>query len=377
VKPDLPLTAADVARLIADPSASVRVATAEKVARAYGAAELSDAERGIAHDIVAALVRDVELRVRRALAENLKDNADLAPEIARRLARDVAEVATPMLECSSVLTDADLVDIVRGGSAAHQAAIARRPAVSEPVAEALVENGDETAVTTLLNNEGARVGDSSLHRALDRFAASTRIGDAMATRRQLPLAITERLVTRVSSSLHHLLMTRHELPPHVAADLLLQAREQALVGLIAESGERDDVSALVDELKRNGRLTPTLILRALATGDLDFFETALAALAGIPVANAYMLIHDPGGRGLAALYQRCGLPEELFPLVRTVVEVARETDYDGGPADRPRFVERMIERVLTRYEGAIGGEDLDWMIARLGRAQAAAGRALV
>ncbi len=364
------LSVDDVARLIADPTPATRAATAAKVAKVYAGPSLSEKERAVAHEVVTLLMRDAETVVRRTLAENLKDNPDLPHDMARRLASDVAEVAAPILESSDVLTEADLIEFVASQSHAHRLAVAKRGAVSEKVSEALVERGNEGVVATLMENPGSAINERTFNRAVDRFAKSEMVHGAMVGRDKLPSAVAERLVAVVSEKLREQLMVRHDLPPDVASDLVLQARERALLSLLADGSVSRDIDSLVGELERNGRLTPTLVLRALTTGDMDFFETALARLAQVPVQNAHHLIHDRGKRGLEAIYGKCGLPPKLLPLVRAAVDVAAETHYDGGPADRARYVERMLERVLTQFEGNVDVEDLDWMIARLVRAQA-------
>ncbi len=55
------LTQADVARLLAEPSASVRAELATKLAGEIDNTALTPAEMAIAHDIVRAMARDVEL----------------------------------------------------------------------------------------------------------------------------------------------------------------------------------------------------------------------------------------------------------------------------------------------------------------------------
>jgi uncharacterized protein (DUF2336 family) len=364
------LSVEDVARLMADPSANTRAGTAAKVAKIYAGPKLNDKERAVAHEVVTLLMRDAETLVRRTLAENLKDNPDVPRDVARRLASDIAEVAAPILESSVALSDDDLVEFVTSQSNAHRTAVAKRATVSQKVSEVLVERGNEGVVATLMENRGADISEKSFNRAVDRFPTSERVQGAMVSRDKLPIMVAERLVAVVSEKLREQLMVRHELPADIATDLVLQARERALLSLIADGNEGRDVEGLVDELARNGRLTPTLVLRALTTGDMNFFETALARLAQVPVQNAYKLIHDSGKRGLEAIYEKCGLPPKLLPVVKAAVDVAAETHYDGGPADRPRYVERMLERVLTQFEGGgVDAEDLDWMIGRLARAQ--------
>ncbi len=56
-------------------------------------------------------------------------------------------------------------------------------------------------------------------------------------------------------------------------------------------------------MDRNGRLTPSVALEALSTGDLVFFEMALSRLAKISIENARRLIHDQGPLGLESVLQ--------------------------------------------------------------------------
>src|SRR3954471_24914785 len=107
------LTEADVPRLMASPSGDVRAETAEKLAVAFDVRRLSDKERELAEAIFRVMMKDVEVMVREALARNLKENPDLPKDVALSLAKDVESVALPMLQFSTVLSDSDLIEIVR------------------------------------------------------------------------------------------------------------------------------------------------------------------------------------------------------------------------------------------------------------------------
>ncbi|WP_439815876.1 DUF2336 domain-containing protein [Zavarzinia sp. CC-PAN008] len=372
------LDASDLARLMADPSAENRRITVSKLGRHFSGGGLAGREKSLAEDIFRTLARDVSVSVRSALSDSLKDSVALPHDIALSLARDVDEVALPIIESSSVLSDEDLLEIVATNKQERQIAVARRQVVSAVVADALADTHNEEVVATLVANEGADLRPETMSKVLDEFGSSPRVNEPMARRQVLPLVIAERLVGLVSERLREHLVTHHELSPDVAADLLLQSRERATAALLS-SASRLDVAELVGELFRNGRLTPTLIVRALCTGDTNFFETALARLSNIPVASAYRLIHDRGGRGLKALYDRCNMPESLFPLVTTAIRVAQETEMlPGGDADREHFRALMIERVVTNFESGYDGTNIDYLIAKLGSGspgQATAGRA--
>ena len=362
---EIKLSKADVARLLQDPSTGMRAGTAAKVATEFSVGNLSAEERTLAEEIFRLMLRDAEVRVRQALSEKLKESPMVPRDVAIGLAGDVAEVAAPMLESSSVLTDADLLEIVRSHPADHQIAIAKRATVSEAVSDALAESRNEDVVATLMGNDGADIAERTLQKVIDDFGDSEKVNAPMAHRAELPVSISERLVSLVSDTLKDHLVTHHEMSSDTATDLILQSRERATLSLLGRKGEFKDSMQLVNQLHRNGRLTSTIILRSLCLGDLDFFEAAIAKLGNIPVSSAHRLIFDRSGLGLEAIYRRCGLPQGLYKFVRTALDVVHETNYDGGPADRERFRSRVIERVLTSFEEGFDRDSFDYLINKL------------
>jgi len=89
-------------------------------------------------ELVLRLIDSVDLATRVTIAKKLGAYAGAPPAVARRLARDVIEVAEQVLRHSRVLTAADLDSIVRDFGASHAAIIAERreptPAVAAPAA---------------------------------------------------------------------------------------------------------------------------------------------------------------------------------------------------------------------------------------------------
>jgi len=366
------LSAADVKALLTDPSPTARADTAEKVATA-AAGSLSATEKTIAFEIIRALSRDAEQRVRGALSRNVKALPDLPKDVAVALAEDVAEIATPILEESSVLTDSDLIRLIAGSDEQKQTAIARRPSVSESVSDALVATGSENVVGTLVENEGAEISEQTMVGVLETFSGSERIKTGLVKRDAIPLTVAERLVTMVSEKLQAELIGRHGLDEETAANLITQSREKTTVGL-AQGADMEAVWQLVTQLRANGRLTDTVLLRAACFGNLAFVEAGLSVLAGVPHENVQALVADPGGKGFKALYQKAGLPAGLFPAFEVAVRMSETTEYDGLDHDVERFQLRVVERVLTRVDNdkdlKMKPEDLDYLVKQIDQLQA-------
>ncbi|MBI4968250.1 MAG: DUF2336 domain-containing protein [Rhodospirillales bacterium] len=357
----------DVARLMSEPSPDTRRETALKIAQGFDTGQLTESERKLAIDIFRLMVRDAEVRVRSALAMSLKSSREVPRDVALALARDVESVAIPMLQYSEVLNDADLIEIVKSQGSGHQVAIASRAKVSESVSDALVESGSEKAVETLVGNEGAAISETSLGKVVDRFPESEGVQTKLVGRTNLPITVAERLVTKVSEHLRQQLLSRRDLPETMVGDLSLVVRERAILGLAGESTSAD-LEALVRQLHKNGRLTPSILLRAVCMGDMHFLEAGLAQITGVPIVNARILIHDAGPMGFKAIYGRAKLPQELYPAFRAAIDVEKETLLDGEARDRERHARRMIERILTQY-GDLGvkidGDDLDYLLTRM------------
>lgn len=365
------LTQADVQKLLHEPSGEVRAETAGKVAKQFQGGELSDGERALAENILRAMMEDTELRVREALSIQLKDSGILPKDIALRLCRDVDQVALPMLEFSSVLGDEDLIEIVRSQGATKQTAIARRNRLGAGLADALVDTENREVVRTLAANDGAEIAEGSFQKVIDRFGDDDGINSALVHRAKLPVTVAERLVTKISDTLRDRLVTHHELPADMAADLVLQSRERATIGLLDSGSEAQDAASLVRHLQENGRLTPSIILRALCMGDMSFFEQSMAIKADIAVENVRILVHDGGSRGLISVYDKAQLPRPMFPVVRAAVNIAHEIDYDGGEHDRERYSRRMIELILTQFDD-FETDNLDYLLAKLSQLNDAA-----
>jgi len=360
------LSASDVELLLGESSAEARASTVAKIAMDFEHGEMDDSARQIAEDIFRHLARDVEVQVRQALSENLKESHIVPHDVALTLAQDVIEVAGPVLQYSQLLTDEDLVEIVRTRPAESLVAIAQRETVAEVVSEALVDNGNEEVVVTLVDNKGAEVSEQTFKKVLDDFSDSDRVKESVAHNEKLPVKLAERLVTMVSEHLQEHLVSNHELSPGVVAGVVAQSREKATLELLGPESEAIDVDKLVDQLHANRRLTPTIILRAVCTGDIAFFEAAMARLADVFLINVHVLIHNAGNLGLHELYRQAKLPEAMYPAMRVAVNVTREMTYDGEAGDRMRFRSRMIERFLTQFEG-LDVDNFEYLLARIGQ----------
>ena len=364
------LTDEDIRTLVKGATADERALAARKLCRSMDRAPLSDEDRELAGDILRVMAADAAELVRKAIAEGLRTSDVVPRDVALKLARDVESVCLPLLAFSPAFSDDDLSEIVRLGGPVRQVAIAKRPEVSRKVTDTLAEYGGERAVSTACANPGADFAESSLQRVVDRFETSERVLAAVAYRSVLPLSVTERLINLVTDKVRDHLVTHHAVSAEVALSIVTGAAERATVDLVDQAGKTADVRGFVTHLNAEGRLSASLLLRALASGHMTFFEWGVAELAGVPHHRTWLMIHDAGPLGLRAIYERAGLPARLFPAFRAAVDTFHTMEFDGGARDQERFQERMLQRFMTQPEQA-SREDVDYLLTRMDRATAA------
>jgi uncharacterized protein (DUF2336 family) len=357
------LTETDIHTLVRGDSVEDRAVAAHKFCRRVEAG-LPEEEREAAAEVLRFLALDAAELVRRALAVTLKMSPDLPRDVALALARDVDSVASPILRFSPVFSDEDLAEIVEHADEIKQIAVARRAALSPTVTAALAEHGCERAVRAACANDNADFAEQSLQTAMERFDRSEALAVAMAYRKALPPSIAEKLVSRVSDQVRQHLIDQHGLSSETALNTALAVRERATVDLVDQAGKTSDLKAFCAHLHQQERLTPSLLLRALVSGNISFFEWGLAELTGVPHHRVWVMVHDAGPLGLRAIYQRAALPETLYPAFRAAIDSFHALHLEGGDLDLPRFQERLMQRFLTQNEGG-AGEDVDYLLARL------------
>ncbi|MEQ1780392.1 MAG: DUF2336 domain-containing protein [Hyphomonadaceae bacterium] len=358
------LTQDDIRRLVRGDTAEARANSAHKICRRIDTMELGPEDQESARQILDMMCSDAAVLVRRALAVTLKNSPKLPRDIAIKLAKDIDIIAVPVLKNSPVITDEDLVEIVLAGSSEKQVAIAQRASLGEGLTEVIALYGSKQAVEAATLNEGAAFSNDAYAGVLKRFANDNEIKSALVSRSSLPMHVTEKLVNLVSGELFDRLVNTHELPPQLAIEIAAGARERATLDLVEQAGLSTDPERFVQQLHLNGRLTPSVIMRALCLGHMTFVEHALSELSGVPRTKTWLMIHDAGALGLKTVFERAGLPSGMFTAFRLAIDIFHKTEMDGGPNDKDRFRQRMVERVLTQFQ-AIPRADLEYLLEKL------------
>jgi uncharacterized protein (DUF2336 family) len=359
----------DIRRMVTHPDRDVRASLTQKVCRQIRAAELTEKEQKTVSAILGYIVNDSASMVRRALAITLKKSKNLPREIAQKLIRDVDSIASPILVHSPVLTDEDLVDILKSKAASKIMAISKRERIKGDLVKAIIRFGDSKAVASLAANDGAEIGAQLGNQLLDMYHDNDLVKESFIARRDLPTSVVEKLITLVSAEVAVRLHQKHGVPVEMATELANQSRERASVDLLSQPWVLRDINVLVSRLEREGRLTNTLIVRAACCGQIQMVERAFARKSGVGLQKASLMVHDSGPFGLKALCTRSGLSDRDFGIVRAAIAIYRDMELKGSQLSRMKFQKTMLERVLS-LPLAFSDEDMDYLFDKLDAVEA-------
>jgi uncharacterized protein (DUF2336 family) len=76
--------------------------------------------------------------------------------------------------------------------------------------------------------------------------------------------------------------------------------------------ERSSADKLADALKENGKITPDMLVDAMAQGEINLFVSLFGRVTGLPRDLVMRLLFDAKGEGLAVTCKGVGLDRQAF-----------------------------------------------------------------
>lgn len=324
------LSPEDIKRLLTNRSVETDMAVVQKLTAQYngeGDAQLTQDQAAIANDIFKLIMERAQTQVRAVLATNLSSTNKLPGDIARMMVKDVHEVANPILENSSVLSDEDLVHIINASQDNEKLqAIARRKHVSATVSDALVETHIEPVVDTLVQNQTAAISEKTFEKIVEHHSDSAAVVEHVFQRNAVPVAIVEKVITRLSDNMKKNLEAKYgnlnEFKEMKKA--LDQSLEITSLRMLGYKSSDQELMRLLDYLDSNNKLSP---FSALSMGNLQLFAVSLSRMLRVPLKNVEKLISSSAG--LKAAYMQAELPDSLFEAVELAVRSIHELEEES------------------------------------------------
>jgi uncharacterized protein (DUF2336 family) len=283
----------------------------------FGSTARTPTEDALYDTVLARLAADMETAVRAELSRRFSTAPDAPHNLIRRLANDDAAVAGAVLAASPVLTDEDLLGVVRNHGQDHLRAVSARPSVSEAVSEVIVERGDDETLGTLLRNDGAKLSRKASEAAVERAKVNPALHEATVSRATLPPDLLNDMYFVVEARLRSRILEQNaRLDPALLESALAAGRARVATDDGALPADYSECLAYVEELKAASQLTPQMLARFLRSGDKTggrtSFLIALAQLADIDFHTARQIVERRELDALAVVCKAADLDRALF-----------------------------------------------------------------
>lgn len=294
--------------LVEDTDDEVRLRLARKISRL--APDLTGYQQDMLQlatlEVLEKLAKDQLPRVRQIIAEEVRHLDNMPHSLIRNLAEDVElVVAAPVLEYSPLLSDVDLVEIIRSHPVQGAlGAIAQREGVTETVTDAIAEADDEAALARLLANDSAQIREETLDEIVDGAASRPPLHEPLVNRRDLSQRAVRRITQFVTASLLTVLEKRYQVDPDTTLRIAKAVDQRMTSDGLNEDGLPEHKAA---DLYKDGKLDDAAVTRAVMKGDINFLVEAFVLKTGVDKDAVKSVLTSDSPKTITALCWKAGL----------------------------------------------------------------------
>lgn len=259
----------------------------------------SESEIDLFGDVMGTIASELETEIRQDIAQRMCSLPNPPKRLIKDLANDEIDVAEPVLRESPALDDETLIAIAQGKSQDHIMAMTKRDSVSELVSASIVENGDDTVVASLLENEGATIDRPTMEQVVERAATSKVLHKPVVQRKNIDPDLLNEMFFHVSRELKEQIMERNEnLDPDLVDSIVDQSRQR----FETAGSEAETVSPaerFIREAAGKRELTESFLVNLLRNRKLAEFLYGFSVLTELDVKTAKRVLQDRTAETLA------------------------------------------------------------------------------
>ncbi len=288
--------------------------------------ELSQTEQTLMSEILDKLLNTVEMTVRKKLAERLALNKEAPLDLIVLLANDQIDVALPVLELSKLLSDNELIKIIRHKTAQHQLSIASRQKISSNVCRELVTVGNTKTLIVLLNNHDAKIDNSSFADLIEKSKNAQPLQPPIIERPDLPPEMAAKMYQWVSDSLKQSILTNLNISESDIDEILLTTIEELTNGGLDQVSREKSEIILVNKLHQAKKLSPAFLMKCLNQGQSSLFEIAFAKIINVPRKIMRSFLYNRGAEALAVSCCAAGIDQSVFLTIFQLTRAAQNIE---------------------------------------------------
>ena len=326
-------------------------------------------------EIVCRLLDDVATEVRKELSVRVAPIDHFPGQVVKRLASDEeAEVATPMLEHSPVLTETDLIDIVEMMLPDHNRAISRRKILNEKLTDALAKRGDIETVRTMAANPGAKFSPKTYRLVAEKAKTDIGLQESLVERDDLTHIISLQITPFLSEELKARLKALDAKPEGGSLLDSLTEISSEVENKAKQRKERAAIYSLIEQVRAGTANASTEALKLTDRPDATALTHFLAGIAQLSDSAVEDALANPEGKPLAIMLRGLGLSKEAAAAVGKVR--ARQLDLPEAELDKwtesfsgvnGREAERFLQMLRDKENASSSSRQMGGRNTRPGR----------
>ena len=262
--------------------------------------DLAPRERELVSDVMISLLRQAEKDLRAAISERLAVLPESPLRVILHIANDDISVAEPVLKSSMVLSDLDLLYIIKSKTPEYWQAIAMRPVLSDGVINVLADTKETGTVTALSENQNIRLTRHAFEVISGIGRESDDVARPLLMRPDVPEDLARKMYGYVGAELKTYLRDYYNI---IDEDMITAIDD--VVFELSDPGKHKDymptvhMTAMANQYAAAGRLTLGAMIEILQRGQYASFIAMFSRYTGFSVMDVHDMMKDPMGKILA------------------------------------------------------------------------------
>ncbi len=266
-------------------------------------------------DIVCRVLDDVVEEARAEYAARIAPADRFPRDAAVKLAWDTFEVAEPVLECSPVLRDSDLVAVAGEQSDNHLLAISRRAELHERVTDALIARGSDGVIHSVAGNPGAQISDDGFGALADKARDDAELQAKLVERQDVTADLAAQLEPFLSAQLKKKLDKNIRDAAGDISGFVAKARDRVEQALVGKRRDQAAAEALAEQVQAGEVTLSEAVIKLAGERRPVPLGVLLARVAEMPekmIANTMLKVN---GMPLAITCRALKLPQDAFDAI--------------------------------------------------------------
>jgi len=263
--------------------------------------DLAPHETEVLSEFILTLIKEAEREMRIKLSSRIAEIDEAPLSLILNLANADIDIASPILEHSTVLSDMDLIYIVKAQGSDYWEAIAKREHLGAQTIDALVDTKHEITAVTLSQNDRVVLTSHALQVFEKLVRESDDLAGALIKRHDIPQGFVAKIYKHVSDELKTYIQEHNKgaLPEldFIAEDVALDFTEATKKPQDAPSSKI--IKAVRNEKHMRGPTTVDSLMAILTKGDIETFTAMFADLTGLSVRRVHDFIRETCPKGFA------------------------------------------------------------------------------